>query len=155
MCIRDSHKRGAYFNIVPDKFTFFYIFIQRYTSYLFILLWTDTTLIVNLELLEKFTRWKKPECHDKSEKKSGLSWLESRTGIARSRVQTPLKSWPFQVSNRNCLNCVHNCDDQSLLVWPSFDIHTVALTMKTNLFNYQISTVFLRLPLTCQWGADT
>ena len=34
---------------------------------------------------------------------------------ARSRVQTPLKSWLFQASIR--LNCVHNCDDHSLLNW--------------------------------------
>ena len=40
---------------------FFYIFIQRYTFHLLIFLWTDTKLIVNLELREKFTRWKKPE----------------------------------------------------------------------------------------------
>lgn len=32
----------------------------------------------------------------------------------RSRVQTPLKSW---TSLRSCINCVHNCDDQS-----SFDL---------------------------------
>ena len=30
-------------------------------------------------------------------------------------VQTPLKSWLFQASLRNCLNCVHNCDDHGLL----------------------------------------
>ena len=41
--------------------------------------------------------------------------IERRTGIARSRVQTPLKSWLFQASIRNCLNCVHNCDDHSSL----------------------------------------
>ena len=35
---------------------FFYIFIQRYTFYLLISLWTDTKLIVKLELREKFTR---------------------------------------------------------------------------------------------------
>ena len=36
---------------------------------------------------------------------------EHRTGIARSRVQTPLKSWIFfQASLRNYANCVH-CDD--------------------------------------------
>ena len=40
---------------------FFYIFIQRYTFYLLIFLWTDTKLMVNLELREKFTRWKKPK----------------------------------------------------------------------------------------------
>ena len=40
---------------------------------------------------------------------------ERRTGIARSRVQTTLKSWLFQASVRNCLNCVQNCDDHGLL----------------------------------------
>ena len=36
---------------------------------------------------------------------------EHRTGIARSRVQTPLKYWIFfQAFLRNCINCVH-CDD--------------------------------------------
>ena len=39
---------------------FFYIFIERYTFYLLIFLWTDSKLIVNLELREKFTRWKNP-----------------------------------------------------------------------------------------------
>ena len=38
---------------------FFYIFILRYTFYLLIFLWTDTKLMVNLELREKFTWWKK------------------------------------------------------------------------------------------------
>ena len=40
---------------------FFLYFIQRYTFYLLIFLWTDTILIVNLELRGEFTRWKKPE----------------------------------------------------------------------------------------------
>ena len=44
-----------------------------------------------------------------------IARLECRTAIARSRVQTPLKSWLFQASIRNCLNCVHNCDDHGLL----------------------------------------
>ena len=35
---------------------FFFIFIQRYTFYLSIFLWTDTNLIVILEFREKFTR---------------------------------------------------------------------------------------------------
>ena len=35
---------------------FFHIFIQRYTFYLLIFLWTDTKLRVNLELGEKFIR---------------------------------------------------------------------------------------------------
>ena len=30
-------------------------------------------------------------------------------------LQTPLKSWLFQASVRNCLNCVQNCDDHGLL----------------------------------------
>ena len=40
--------------------------------------------------------------------------VEHRTGIARSRVQAPLKSWIFfQASLRNCKNCDHNCEDHS------------------------------------------
>ena len=35
------------------------------------------------------------------------------------RVQTPLKSWLFQASIRNCLNCVRNCEDHSLLDFKS------------------------------------
>ena len=50
---------------------------------------------------------------------SEVSWLERRTGVARSRVQTPLKSWLFRASIRNCLNCVHNCDDHGLLDFKS------------------------------------
>ena len=34
---------------------FFYNFIQQYTFYLLISLWTDTKLTINLELQEKFT----------------------------------------------------------------------------------------------------
>ena len=30
-------------------------------------------------------------------------------------VQTPLKSWLFQASLRDCLNCVYHCDDHSSL----------------------------------------
>ena len=50
--------------------------------------------------------------------------LERRTGIARSRVQNPLKSWLFQASIHNCLNCVHNCDDHSLLYFEIFTTHS-------------------------------
>ena len=55
----------------------------------------------NLQMTSKIASW--------------FSWLERRTGNARSRVQSPLKSWLFQASIRNCLNCVHNCDDHSSL----------------------------------------
>ena len=35
-----------------------------------------------------------------------VSWLERRTGITRSRVQTPLKCWLFAgFYIRNCINC--------------------------------------------------
>ena len=34
-------------------------------------------------------------------------WLEHRTSIAKSRVETPMKSF-FQASLRNCVNCFHN-----------------------------------------------
>ena len=40
---------------------FFYIFIQRYTFYLLIFLWNNTKPVVDLELRDKFTRWKKAE----------------------------------------------------------------------------------------------
>ena len=52
--------------------------------------------------------------------------VEHRTGIATSRVQTPLKSWIFfQASFRNCINCVH-CDDhffifRRLIMWPTIN----------------------------------
>ena len=49
---------------------FFYIFIQRYTFYLLISQWTDTKLIVNLELransfvvVEQFTTFSQFRCH--------------------------------------------------------------------------------------------
>ena len=48
--------------------------------------------------------------------------VEHRTSIARSLVQTPLKSWIFfQPSLRNCINCVH-CDDHFfiLISFPHF-----------------------------------
>ena len=35
---------------------FFHIFIQQYTFYVLIFLWTDTKVIKNQELREKFTR---------------------------------------------------------------------------------------------------
>ena len=50
--------------------------------------------------------------------------VEHRTGIARSRVQTPLKYWIFfQASLRNCKNCV-NCDDHFFVFIKSFCLHT-------------------------------
>ena len=49
---------------------FFYVFIQRYTFYLLIFQWTDTKLIVNLELransfvvVERFTTFSQFRCH--------------------------------------------------------------------------------------------
>ena len=39
--------------------------------------------------------------------------------LAMSRVQTPLKSWLFQASICNCLNCVHYYDDHSSLDFKS------------------------------------
>ena len=58
-------------------------------------------------------------------------WLEHRTGIARSRVQIPLKSWfIFSGFLRNCINCVHNCEDHSsfdfisaVLIYDLFHMH--------------------------------
>ena len=42
----------------------FYIFIQRYTFYLLIFLWTDPKLMVNIKLREKFTRWKNANANE-------------------------------------------------------------------------------------------
>ena len=62
-------------------------------------------------------------------------WLERRTGIARSRVQTPLVL-TFLASIRNCLNCVHNCDDHSLLDFKIrssiYEIFRISLHNNTN-----------------------
>ena len=68
-----------------------------------------------------------------------LSWLEHRTGIARSRVQTPLKSWIcFQVSLRNCINYVYNCEDHlsfdlclccSLFFWSNLRSGSIFVSM--------------------------
>ena len=41
-------------------------------------------------------------------------------------VQTPLKSWLFQASVRNCLNCVQNCDDHGLLDFKSEDYYLIS-----------------------------
>ena len=41
------------------------------------------------------------------------------TGIVRSQVQTPLNSWIFQASLRNCKHCIHICEDQSLFDFTS------------------------------------
>ena len=107
--IYSNERRGAYlifrapsaaliwgrrlFKNCTRQIYFFYIFIQRYTFYLLIFLRTDTKLIVNLELREKFTRWKKPrEFHDnESEIISGESELLCRCG-AIYNVQSILMS---------------------------------------------------------------
>ena len=70
--IYSNKRRGAYlifrasgaalirgrrlFEHCTREINFFYIFLQRYTFYLLVFQWTDTKLIVNLELREKFTR---------------------------------------------------------------------------------------------------
>ena len=57
-----------------------------------------------------------------------VSGFIAQLGIARSRVQTPLKSWIFQASLRNCNNCVHNCEDQSFIwfhIRSSYVIHFI------------------------------
>ena len=56
--------------------------------------------------------------------------VEHHTGITRSWVQTPLKSWIFfQASLRNCINCVH-CDDHFFISFPQFiyDLFHISLT---------------------------
>ena len=41
-------------------------------------------------------------------------------GVEVLTFSTPLKSWLFQASIRNCLNCVHNCDDHTLDIFLSW-----------------------------------
>ena len=51
-----------------------------------------------------------------------LVWIICDTGVARSRVQTPLTSWIFQITYIcSCKNCVHNsyCEDHSLFDFTS------------------------------------
>ena len=51
---------------------------------------------------------------------SWLKWLDHRTSIAKPRVQIRLKSGIcFSGLLRNCIVCVHNCEDHS-----SFDLRT-------------------------------
>ena len=52
-----------------------------------------------------------------------------------SRVQTPLKSWLFQASIHNCLNCVHNCDDHS-----SLDSKSAVQYMKHFIYHFTANT---------------
>ena len=47
----------------------------------------------------------------------------------RYRVVTPLKSWNFQASLRNCKNCVHNCEDHSFTLF-------LIRTLKTIFFSF-------------------
>ena len=70
------------------------------------------------------------------------------TGIARSRVQTPLKSWLFQASVRNCLNCVQNCDDHGLL-----DIKSAVQCMKHFIYHFTLQITFVSSYLPPYFGA--
>ena len=67
--------------------------------------------------------------------------VEHRTGIARSRVQTPLNSWIFfQASLRNCINCVHF--DDLFFIFISFTqfIWFISYIINTNFFHGNIWT---------------
>ena len=55
--------------------------------------------------------------------------VEHRTGIVRSQVQTPLKSWIFfQASLRNCINCVH-CDNHFFIFIIFFRVCSFAMIL--------------------------
>ena len=62
------------------------------------------------------------------------------SGFIAQLVQTPLKSWLFQVSIRNCLNCVHNCDDHSLL-----DFKSAVQYMKHFMYHFTKGTLLSRM----------
>ena len=55
----------------------------------------------NESMMKWYLKWIKYELRIWNQMKLWSS-IERRTGIARSRVQTPLKSWIFQASLRNC-----------------------------------------------------
>ena len=51
-----------------------------------------------------------------------IDWLENNAWHYKNRCHWTLKNviyWLFQASIRKCLNCVHNCDDHSLLDFKS------------------------------------
>jgi len=74
---------------------FFYIFIQRYTLYLLIFLWTDTKLIVNLELITREIHMVKKtrEFHDNKSENRGeiiggvsLIWVNTVTQFCLKKI---------------------------------------------------------------------
>ena len=83
--------------------------------------WYMKCFIIELRILKSSKLWSSQlwmqfkQLHIEAWKSQNFNRVWTRTSIARSQVQTPLKSWLFQASIRNCLNCVHNCDDHSLL----------------------------------------
>ena len=87
------------------------------------------------------------------------------TGFVNSRVQTPLKSWLFQASLRNCLNCVYNCDDHGLLalnfarraVWSMLPnaFHKSRSTTSATFLAYRASSalvVIMTLTVSQEWS---
>ena len=69
------------------------------------------------------------------------------TGVATSRVQTPLNSWLFQASIRNGWNCLYNCDDHRLL-----DFKSAVQYMKH--FIYHSTFILHGLIRTHKWPAS-
>ena len=57
--------------------------------------------------------------------------------------QTPLKSWIFQASLRNCKSCVHNCEDHSL-TW----FHIRSSYMIHFIYHFIININFLTIIIT-------
>ena len=68
-------------------------------------LWSDIWNVSYIEL----RIWNQVSCDLRSCECNLSNW--------KVRTSTPLKSWLFQASIRNCLNCVHNCEDHSLLTF--------------------------------------
>ena len=62
---------------------------------------------------------------------SGLQVYVTPVHFWRNGVTTKLKSWLFQASTRNCLNCVHNCDDHS-----SLDFNSAVQYMKHFIYHF-------------------
>ena len=83
---------------------------------------------------------------------SWLSWLEHRTSITRSRVQskTLLKSWIFQASIHNCIHCIHICEDHRLL-----DLGNIATSKYTWIMMVSILPKFIICSIWVIWWSQS
>ena len=85
-----------------------------------------------------------------------IDWLENNAWHYKNRCHWTLKNviyWLFQASIRKCLNCVHNCDDHSLL-----DFKSAVQYMKHLKYHFTLKYVqtfraepFIKKPIVASW----